>query len=106
MSDLPTKIAVKRDGPRGWHYIARANYNPKVHELHQVDPLDHDADGRKGGSMPDEPKVRIHAEAGKPLTDPAFAKFDPDGDGHPGGSLKGAASTATKGAAKKRKGKK
>lgn len=31
MTDAPIK--VKRDGPRGWHYIAAAHFNPEVHEL-------------------------------------------------------------------------
>jgi len=26
-------VKVKRDGPRGWHLIAAANYDPAVHEL-------------------------------------------------------------------------
>ena len=29
----PTAIKVKRDGPRGWHWIAAANYDPAIHEL-------------------------------------------------------------------------
>jgi hypothetical protein len=29
----PTRIKVKRDGPRGWHWIAAANYDPAKHEL-------------------------------------------------------------------------
>lgn len=47
-------VKVKRDGPRGWHTIARSNYDPAVHVLHVEgnDPLDHDGDGRKGGSLP------------------------------------------------------
>lgn len=27
------RIKVKRDGPRGWHWIAAANYDPAIHEL-------------------------------------------------------------------------
>lgn len=48
-------IKVKRDGPRGWHWIARESYDPAIHELvdaDERDPLDHDADGKKGGSLP------------------------------------------------------
>lgn len=30
------RVKVKRDGPRGWHWIAAANYDPAIHEL--VDP--------------------------------------------------------------------
>lgn len=60
MSDLPTKIAVKRDGPRGWHWIARENYDPKMHVRHALDPLDGDSDGKKGGSLP---KEHVHVPA-------------------------------------------
>ncbi len=37
MPDFPIKIAVKRDGPRGWHWIAAEHYDPKVHDLHDVE---------------------------------------------------------------------
>jgi len=30
----PDRLRVKRDGPRGWHWIAASNYDPSVHELH------------------------------------------------------------------------
>lgn len=30
-------VKVKRDGPRGWHWIAAAHYDPAVHELY-VEP--------------------------------------------------------------------
>lgn len=26
-------VKVKRDGPRGWHWIAAANFDPAKHEL-------------------------------------------------------------------------
>lgn len=29
----PAPIKVKRDGPRGWHWIAAAHYDPARHEL-------------------------------------------------------------------------
>lgn len=29
----PTALRVKRDGPRGWHWILAENYDPAVHEL-------------------------------------------------------------------------
>lgn len=46
-------IKVKRDGPRGWHWIAADKYDPATHELaDERDPLDHDANGKKGGSRP------------------------------------------------------
>jgi len=28
------RVAVKRDGPRGWHWIAKASFDPAVHEMH------------------------------------------------------------------------
>lgn len=31
-------VKVKRDGPRGWHWIAASNYDPKVHVLIEGDP--------------------------------------------------------------------
>lgn len=49
-------VKVKRDGPRGWHWIAKASFDPAKHELvdaAQRDPLDHDGDGKKGGSLPE-----------------------------------------------------
>lgn len=53
---MPTleTLKVKRDGPRGWHIINASAFDPKVHELFEPHPLDHDGDGRKGGSEPDE----------------------------------------------------
>lgn len=27
------RVKVKRDGPRGWHWIAAAHYDPARHEL-------------------------------------------------------------------------
>lgn len=46
-------IKVKRDGPRGWHWIAATKYDPAIHELaDERDPLDHDGNGKKGGSRP------------------------------------------------------
>lgn len=65
-------VKVKRDGPRGWHWIARAHYDPARHELYN--------------------------EACRTPADP----FDHDGDGHPGGSLKGELSTVAKGRRKKK----
>lgn len=49
---LENCVKVKRDGPRGWHWIARANFDPAVHEMH--DPFDHDGDGHPGGSLKGE----------------------------------------------------
>lgn len=64
----PSAVRVKRDGERGWHWVAA--FIEGVHEL-------------------------FCDEARKP--DP----FDHDGDGAPGGSLKGAQSTVAKGRKKK-----
>lgn len=36
--DTPTRIKVKRDGPRGWHWIAAAHFDPAVHELFEEAP--------------------------------------------------------------------
>jgi hypothetical protein len=30
---MPERLKVKRDGPRGWHWIAAAHYDPTKHEL-------------------------------------------------------------------------
>lgn len=32
------RIKVKRDGPRGWHWIAAAHFDPTVHEIVQDEP--------------------------------------------------------------------
>ena len=51
---LPT-VKVKRDGPKGYHIINLADFDPAVHVLADPparEPLDHDGDGRKGGSLP------------------------------------------------------
>lgn len=36
MSDNPNLIKVKRSGPRGWHWIDRASYDPAKHELYDA----------------------------------------------------------------------
>jgi hypothetical protein len=52
----PNAVRVKRDGPRGWHWVAE--YDPAIHELYdERDPLDHDGDGKKGGSLPKAPRA-------------------------------------------------
>jgi len=40
--DAPAAVLkVKRDGPRGWHWIAASSYNPDIHELiDQAEPAD------------------------------------------------------------------
>lgn len=93
-----SRIAVKRDGPRGWHWIARENYDPAVHEIYQADPLDHDGDGRKGGSLPDaveEAQAELvgdgEGEALPPIEDAAVEQAHParkPAPVHKGGSRK------------------
>lgn len=34
---MPDRVKVKRDGPRGWHWIAAESYDPARHEA--VDDL-------------------------------------------------------------------
>lgn len=34
-----TRIKVRRDGPRGWHWIAAENYDPAVHVLYEAEPV-------------------------------------------------------------------
>ena len=56
---IPT-IKVKREGGRGYHIINKSEYDPKVHVIVTDDPLDHDGDGKKGGSLPaDETVVEV-----------------------------------------------
>lgn len=59
MTDMSLVVRVKREGGRGHHLIDRAKYeaDPSAYVLcdeHGValktDPLDHDGDGRKGGT--------------------------------------------------------
>lgn len=45
-------VKVKRDGPRGWHWIDRSKYDPAVHELVDAEqapaaPESHEAAGQK-----------------------------------------------------------
>lgn len=42
-------IKVKRDGPRGWHWIAKDAFDPAIHELVDLPP---DSPSHKGGSKP------------------------------------------------------
>lgn len=44
MSDEPANcVRVKRDGPRGWHWIAADSFDPKTHELYEDKPAIEDA---------------------------------------------------------------
>lgn len=44
----PDAVRVKRDGPRGWHWVYP--FDPAVHVLFD-NALDHDGDGTSGGSV-------------------------------------------------------
>ena len=53
----PDAVKVKRDGPRGWHWIV--GFDPDKHELYMdagkgspISPFDHDGYGAPGGSLP------------------------------------------------------
>ena len=46
-------MKVKRDGPRGYRLIDAHRFDPAVHKLFDPPhPLDHDRDGKPGGSLP------------------------------------------------------
>lgn len=54
MSDVLPTVRVK--GPKGSRIINKSDFDPKVHELADPparDALDHDGDGKKGGSLPE-----------------------------------------------------
>lgn len=53
MTETANIVRVKRDGRRGWHWIAKDKYeaDPSAFDL-WFDPLDHDGDGKPGGSAP------------------------------------------------------
>lgn len=57
---IPT-VKVKRDGPKGYHIINQSDFDTAIHELADApdrDPLDHDADRKKGGSLPRARKAK------------------------------------------------
>jgi len=33
--DMSRVVKVKRDGPRGWHWIGRHRFDPAIHELYE-----------------------------------------------------------------------
>lgn len=37
------RVKVKRDGPRGWHWIAASNFDPSKHELFDAPPAEQPA---------------------------------------------------------------
>ena len=51
MSDTCPVVRIKSAGPTGWAHLDEHAFDPDRHEL-WVDPLDHDGDGKKGGSKP------------------------------------------------------
>lgn len=56
MTDGGDRIKVKRDGPRGWHWIAAAHYDPSKHELvdaaPQEEPQQAEAPPKRGPGRP------------------------------------------------------
>jgi hypothetical protein len=52
MADTCPTVRIKSKGPTGYADLDESAFDPNVHEL-WVDPLDHDANGKKGGSLPD-----------------------------------------------------
>lgn len=49
------ETVIVKGGSKGTRIINKSDFDPAVHELagaSQRDPLDHDADGKKGGSVP------------------------------------------------------
>lgn len=48
----PDAVRVKRDGPRGWHWVAR--FDAAIHVLFEGNAFDHDCDGKPGGSPKSE----------------------------------------------------
>lgn len=85
---IPT-VRVKRDRAPGYSIINAADFNPAKHQR-WADPLDHDGDGRKGGTKAKgKAKAAQDEEAGDPpltrreieadLT-AADADFDPAAD--------------------------
>ena len=55
----PTRVKVKRDGPRGWHWITAASFDPSKHELAdqppQTDPQPTEAETKKRGRPRKQP---------------------------------------------------
>lgn len=53
----PEARMAKREGGKGWHWVFP--FDPDIHELADTparDPLDHDGDGKRGGSRPRKAK--------------------------------------------------
>lgn len=51
MTDFSKAVKVRRDGPRGWHWIDRTKYDADPEAFEPADPLDHDGNRKKGGSV-------------------------------------------------------
>lgn len=62
--DGATRIKVKRDGPRGWHWIAAAHFNPEVHELVADAPASELPTQQQGDAPAKAPKPKA-AKGGK-----------------------------------------
>lgn len=63
---VPTvKIKFPANLRHGYAIINESDFDPAIHELLDPDPLDHDADGKKGGALRDDgPTVAEYVEAG------------------------------------------
>lgn len=54
------RVAVKRDGARGWHWIARASFDPARHVPHDFKPVPAPA-LEAGPTQAEEPAARARA---------------------------------------------
>lgn len=50
----PQPIKVKRDGPRGWHWIAAENFDPARHEL--FEEAEQEVPPAAAAPTPDKPR--------------------------------------------------
>lgn len=57
---LAKPVKVCRDGPRGWHWIAAAHYDPAIHKLYDEAPP----------AVPDQPQQPEPKRRGRPPTKP------------------------------------
>jgi len=55
------ETVIVKGGSKGTRIINKSDFDPAIHELAsamQRDPLDHDSDGRKGGSLPRKSRAK------------------------------------------------
>ena len=58
------ETVIVKGGSKGTRIINASDFDPKVHVLagpEHRDPLDHDSDGKKGGSLPRKPRGKAGA---------------------------------------------